>query len=243
MNHPAWTDAAPTPHRHRHAAARFGGSALPELARPREGVRILLTHACPILRIGIAAILAPQPGLELLDASAGVAQIDDSHIVITDYAAGMQCVRQQASMRRTACPKVLIVTSKDKQWDVRQALEHGVHGYVLQNCIPDELIRSVHLLSCGMAYLSEALSHSVAVTPAADALTRRETEVLHLLARGDADKVIARELGIGLATVKTHVGQVLQKLNATARTHAVVVAIKRGLLPDESDETRPAALL
>src|SRR5205085_4074433 len=82
----------------------------------------------------------------------------------------------------------------------------------------------------GIRYLSEAVSRSVAASLGRASLTERETDVLQLLAEGCCNKLIARRLGIGVGTVKTHVKGVMSKLDATARTHAVVVAAARGLI-------------
>lgn len=230
MKNTNWHDPATATLGNRHFSARFGGSAIAVAGQPRHAVRIHLTHACPILRIGIATVLAGQPGMEVVDEAAQGAEVRKDDIVITDYTSALHCIK-----RHGARPRVLIVTSKDKEWEVRHAVEHGVHGYLLQSCIPDELIRSVHLLSRGVAYLSASLKRSVADSLGRAALTLREIDVLRLLARGDSNKVIARELGIGVVTVRTHVAHLLEKLDATARTHAVAVAIDRGLLQGGSD--------
>ncbi|RZA34551.1 MAG: response regulator transcription factor [Lysobacteraceae bacterium] len=79
-------------------------------------------------------------------------------------------------------------------------------------------------------YLSESMTRSVADSLTRESLTGRETDVLQLLAQGCCNKSIARKLGIGVGTVKTHVKGVMSKLDATARTHAVVVATQRGLI-------------
>jgi two-component system NarL family response regulator len=83
-----------------------------------------------------------------------------------------------------------------------------------------------------MRYLSAELSRCVADSFTRIGLTSRETDVLQLLAQGQCNKSIARELGIGVGTVKTHVKGLFDKLGATARTHAVVLATRRGLVGD-----------
>lgn len=221
--------------------SRFSGGVIAAPGALPDRVRIHLTHPCPILRIGMATILATQPGIEVIDKAAPVngpdadADADAACIVITDYATGMHLLGQRGGARRGGIPKVLIVTSREKEWDVRQAVETGVHGYLLQNCIPDELVRSVRLLGRGLGYLSPTLKLGVADALRWEALTRRENDVLRLLACGDSNKTIENELGIGVVTVKTHVGQLMQKLNATTRTHAVAIALSRGLLPSGAD--------
>jgi DNA-binding NarL/FixJ family response regulator len=124
----------------------------------------------------------------------------------------------------------LVLTHHDKEGTVRRALDSGVHGYVLQNCTEDELTQAVRALGDGGCYLSEPVARCVADSRGRSALTMRETDVLKLLGKGYCNKAIARELGIAPGTVKTYVKGVLGKLNATARTHAVVLASERGLI-------------
>ena len=152
-----------------------------------------------------------------------------ARVLVADYDTGLALARQpeHAGLRR---PSVLIVTQLDKEWEVRLAMDAGVHGYVLQSCSQDELLKAVAALAQGQRYLSESVTRSVADSLSRENLTGRETDVLQLLAEGCCNKSIARRLGIGVGTVKTHVKGVMHKLDATARTHAVVVAARRGLI-------------
>jgi len=124
----------------------------------------------------------------------------------------------------------MIVTQCDKEHHVRIAMDSGVQGYVLQGCEVQELEHAVQLLKRGMRYLSASLTSCVADSLRREHLTNRETEVLKLVAAGYGNKAIARELGIGLGTVKSYVKTVMSKLDANGRTQAVVVADQRGLL-------------
>ncbi len=128
--------------------------------------------------------------------------------------------------------RVLIVTQMEREWEVRTAMMAGVHGYLLQNADREQLLTAVRTLSRGLRYLSADLSRCVADSFTRIGLTSRETDVLQLLAQGQCNKSIARELGIGVGTVKTHVKGLFDKLGATARTHAVVLATRRGLVGD-----------
>jgi len=180
----------------------------------------------------MAQILSAEPGLDVIEGESLEDHADDHSVVITDYSAGMHMLTQRATNQPIHRDRVLIVTNKNKEWEVRHAVESGVHGYVLQSCAPNELILGVRLLGNGAGYLSPAAARWVVGSPGRIALTRRENDVLRLIALGNSDKRIASELGIGVVTVKTHVGHLLQKLDATARTHAVVIALHRGLLPE-----------
>lgn len=217
---------------HARNASRFGGSAIPAEPGGPHAVRVRLIHSCPLLRAGMAAILSAQADLHVSEHDAWPAYFLEECIVITDYACGIRTASQQRSQQPGCQPRVLIVTNRDKEWEVRQAVDSGVHGYLQLGCAAEELIRTVRLLSRGICYLSATAVRSVTDSLRRTGLTQREHDVLRVLARGGSDKLIARELGIGPGTVKSHVKHLLQKLDASARTQAVVVAIERGLLLD-----------
>jgi DNA-binding NarL/FixJ family response regulator len=189
-----------------------------------------IMHADAVMSAGIHALLAGRGGFQLTLQDRHPHGQAHARVVIADYDSGIILARQLSLDRFGASPRVLIVTQLDKEWQVRTAMDSGVHGYLLQGCSADELVRAVQQLSQGMRYLAEAVTRCVADSLSRESLTGRETDVLLLLARGCCNKSIARELGIGVGTVKTHVKGLMSKLDATARTHAVVVAAQRGLI-------------
>ncbi|GAB3392812.1 response regulator transcription factor [Massilia agri] len=187
-----------------------------------------IMHADPIMTVGIHAVLADQPGLRVTTHLRQPEAQRVARVLVTDYDNGVALARQAGAASQA--PGVLVVTQFDKEWEVRLAMDAGVAGYLPQSCGPDELAHAVDLLVRGQRYLSESMTRSVADSLTREALTGRETDVLQLLAQGCCNKSIARKLGIGVGTVKTHVKGVMSKLDATARTHAVVVATQRGLI-------------
>jgi len=188
-----------------------------------------IIHTDPVMTAGLHAILADRAELRVSTHMSQPEARQVARVLVADYDTGLALARQpeHAGMRR---PSVLIVTQLDKEWEVRLAMDAGVHGYVLQSCSQDELLKAVASLAQGQRYLSESVTRSVADSLSRENLTGRETDVLQLLAEGCCNKSIARKLGIGVGTVKTHVKGVMSKLDATARTHAVVVATQRGLI-------------
>ena len=187
-----------------------------------------IMHADPIMTVGLHAVLADQPGLRVTTHLAQPEAQRVARVLVTDYDNGVALARQAGAASQA--PGVLVVTQFDKEWEVRLAMDAGVAGYLPQSCGPDELAHAVELLVRGQRDLSESMTRSVADSLTREALTGRETDVLQLLAQGCCNKSIARKLGIGVGTVKTHVKGVMSKLDATARTHAVVVATQRGLI-------------
>jgi DNA-binding NarL/FixJ family response regulator len=192
--------------------------------QPDQPIKIQIMHADPVVRAGLRTILLSSAGhlnlaLEQSDCPS------EGTIVLTDYDTGIEMSRHTSDVVR-----VMIVAQSVKEWEVRTALESGVLGYVPQSCVPDVLAEAVIALSRGQRYLTDCVSSIVENGLGNAGLTGRESEVLQLLGKGYCNKMIARELRIGLGTVKCHVKSVLNKLNARARTHAVVVASQRGLI-------------
>lgn len=188
-----------------------------------------IIHTDPVMTAGLHAILADRQEWRVSTHPSQPEARQVARMLVADYDTGLALARrpEHAGLRR---PSVLIVTQLDKEWEVRLAMDAGVHGYVLQSCSQDELLEAVASLVQGQRYLSESVTRSVADSLSRETLTGRETDVLQLLAEGCCNKSIARRLGIGVGTVKTHVKGVMSKLDATARTHAVVVATQRGLI-------------
>ena len=184
-----------------------------------------IVHADPAMNAGLYVLLAAQGEWRVTSEADDPARRGLAQVLVADYASGIALARRCGTQQA-----VLIVSQLDKEWEVRTAMESGVQGYLHQSCSADELARAVRQLSRGIRYLSEAVSRSVAASLSRASLTERETDVLQLLAEGCCNKLIARRLGIGVGTVKTHVKGVMSKLDATARTHAVVVAAERGLI-------------
>jgi two-component system NarL family response regulator len=202
-----------------------------------EKIRVLVVHEDAIMRAGLSALLADCPDIEVL-AAQGV-QSDalaaaSAQVIITDHRDGI--ARMRGASHHADTLRVLIVTQLDREWEVRTAMMAGVHGYLLQNCSTEQLLAAVRTVGRGLRYLSADLSRCMADSFTRIDLTSRETDVLQLLAQGCCNKSIARELGIGVGTVKTHVKGLFDKLGATARTHAVVLATRRGLVGDTHRE-------
>jgi DNA-binding NarL/FixJ family response regulator len=187
-----------------------------------ETISVSMGHRDAIVRAGLGALLRTC-------ASISVQEIG-IQVVVTDYDDGLARAQRNAGLPGAAA--VLVVTQRAREWDVRSALAAGVQGYVLQSCSADQLKMAVELLAWGQRYVAPELNRYVAERSTRTSLTGRETDVLQLLAQGCCNKTIARELGIGVGTVKTHVRGVFDKLGATARTHAVALANQRGMLRD-----------
>jgi len=188
--------------------------------------RVQIMHADLIVSTGLRAILGKLSDMNLYVDEAPPAVRLARTILIADYRSGIALMRQH----RDEDECVLVVTHCDKEGEIRHAIQAGGHGYLLQNCVPAEMEPALIAISNGQRYVSEAAMRSLAGSAHRDALTLRETDVLHLLCKGYCNKLIARELGIGVGTVKSHLKAVMSKLNVSARTQAVIAATQLGLL-------------
>ncbi|WP_432378800.1 LuxR C-terminal-related transcriptional regulator [Duganella sp. P38] len=196
-------------------------------------MKVLIAHADVIVSAGLAALLGAQHDMQVTAIEGDPLEYSGADVIILDHRKGLEHMRRAAAAHHgEGQPRVLIVTQLEREWEVRTAMMAGVHGYLLQNSDTEQLLTAVRSLSRGIRYLSAELSRCVADSFTRIGLTSRETDVLQLLAQGQCNKSIARELGIGVGTVKTHVKGLFDKLGATARTHAVVLATRRGLVSE-----------
>jgi DNA-binding NarL/FixJ family response regulator len=180
-------------------------------------LKVSIRHREIIVSAGLAALLAACPGIEVAD---------DAELVVTDYADAM------ARLQRGGGPaeRIMIVTQREREWDVRMAISAGAHGYLPQQCDAEELQAALRTIGGGERYFNKELLARAAQHLSQGHFTLRESEVLKLLAQGYSNKLIARQMDIGVGTVKSHVKSVFGKLGARARTHAVVLATQRGIV-------------
>jgi len=202
-----------------------------------RAVQVLVQHDSPLVCAGLAATLREQG-----DMAVGVAQFqpgapapEAAHcdVLVTDYATGMLCMDAFQGLREARprpLPRLLIVTTKMGEWDIRCAMARGVQGYLLLGCPAERFVDAVRTLARGGRCYDDAVSARIADSLVRATLTNREHDVLHLMSQGAANKHIARTLDIQLGTVKAHVKAILEKLQVSTRTQAVVVAEHRGLL-------------
>jgi len=208
-----------------------------------EKIRILIADDHPVVRGGLKTFLATVDGLEVVgEASDGAEAIALAaslrpDVVLMDLA--MPNVDGiEATAKIAADTKVIALTSFATDDKVFPAIRAGAVGYLLKESGPDDLADAIRKVAAGESILSPAIAEKLmrevaAGTPTAHRtdLTSRERDVLRLIARGMANKQIARELGVAEKTVKTHVSAVLSKLGVADRTQAALYAVEHGLGP------------
>jgi len=185
-----------------------------------DPIRVLIRHADPLIAAGAAAALAAQLGLLVVD------ERSDIDVLIADYDGALAWL----ASTRSPWTRVLVLSSRDGEAEIRHALQRGAAGYVLGNCRLDELMAAVRSVASGRPHLCTGAAQRLAQSLMRAPLTPRETEVLRLMAQGLPNKRIASRLAIALGTVKAHNQAILAKLEARSRTEASAIAEQRGLL-------------
>lgn len=222
--------------------------------------RILVVDDQAVVRAGVAMMLGTQPDLvvagEAADGAAAVALAARLRpdVVVMDIRMpqlnGIEATRQIAGSG-PAAPRVVLLTTFDLDEYVFDGLLAGASGFVLKHAPPEEILLAVRAAAAGDALVSPApmrrlVGHFVRGRPQATAdlgrLTDRERDVLLLVVRGLSNAAIARRLGIGETTAKTHVTRILAKLALRDRAHAVVYGYETGLVrPGEAGPAEPFA--
>src|SRR5690625_2441012 len=212
---------------------------VPAGADPAAPLRAVVADDHPVVRDGLVAMLGSDPEIEVVGVAADGRQAlaviadTDPDVVLMDLrmpgGGGAESIRALREHDRTR-PRILVLTTYDTDRDIRSALEAGADGFLLKDTRRDDVIRAVHDLAGGRAVLAPAaLAALTGADPRAE-LSRREVEVLRLVADGCTNRAVATRLGIGEATVKTHLVHVYEKLGVGDRASAVRTAWELGLV-------------
>jgi DNA-binding NarL/FixJ family response regulator len=208
-----------------------------------DPIRVLVMHTDPLIAIGLATALRQDVGFDVTVHKGDSVLRTYIDVIVTDYHDGVEFVSNLGmKVPYLKAARVLVMTTRDREQEVRLALEAGVHGYLLLGCPVQELIAGVRALGHGSRYLCLAVAQRMAESLTREALTPREADVLRLLVGGHCNKMIAKRLDIAVGTVKAHVKAIMAKLDASSRTEAASIAAQRGLidevLPDASHRSQ-----
>jgi DNA-binding NarL/FixJ family response regulator len=201
-------------------------------------IRILTVDDHPLLREGIAAVLEAEPDMLLVaEASNGRDAIDQfrTHhpdVTLMDIQMpGMNGIDTILAIREDfPNARIIVLTTYSGDAQALRAFKAGASGYLLKNMLRKELLETVRSVHAGRKRVPPEIAIEIAEHHSDDALTEREIEVLREVAAGNANKVIADHLTISEETVKAHMRSILSKLSANDRTHAVTIALKRGII-------------
>ena len=203
-----------------------------------NSIRILLADDHPLLRDGVAGLVADQPDMELVgEASSGREALDQFRkhrpdITLLDLQMPEMNGIDAILAIRSEFPKarIVVLTTYTGDAQILRALKAGAQAYLLKSVLRRELLDTIRAVHNGQRRIPPEVAAQLAEHAADDALTSREIEVLRLIAAGKANKLVASDLSITEETVKGHVKSILSKLGASDRTHAVTIALKRGII-------------
>ena len=203
-----------------------------------HSIRILVVDDHPLFRDGIAALLATQPDMSLVaQASNGreaIQQFRAHHPDITLMDLQMPEINGLDALIeiRSEFPdaRIIVLTTYTGDVQALRALKAGAHAYLLKNSLHKELLDTIRAVHGGRKTLSPEISFQLAEHSAEETLTAAEVRVVRLIAEGNSNKEIAARLSITEDAVKGQVRNILAKLGANDRTHATIIAVKRGII-------------
>lgn len=206
--------------------------------RQSETIRILTVDDHQLLREGIAAVLESQEDMTLVAQACNGREAVESFrrlrpdVTLMDLRMPDMSGIEAITAIRAEFPdaRIIVLTTYKGDAQAAAALKAGAVGYLLKNLVRKELLETIRVVHSGKRRVLAEIATEIAEHVADDALTGREIEVLRRVAAGKSNKLIAVELDISEGTVKTHMKSILPKLDASDRTHAVMIALKRGIL-------------
>ncbi len=201
-------------------------------------IRILAADDHPLLREGIAALIASQPDMRLVaEVSTGREAIEAFRRVRPDVTLmdlqmpEMGGIDALIAIRGEApAAKVIVLTTYGGDALAQRALKAGAHAYILKGLVRKELLDTIRAVHNGLKRIDPDVATQLAYHMGNEGLSPREIEVLSLVAAGNSNKLVATQLGITEDTVKAHLKSIMAKLGANDRTHAVTLALSRGMI-------------
>jgi DNA-binding NarL/FixJ family response regulator len=205
---------------------------------PSKPISVFIVDDHPVFRQGLVSILDGEPDLVLVgEASTGrqalgsYRQLQPDVVVMDIQMPEMNGIEATALIRREfPAARIIVLTTYEGDVHAQRAMKAGASAYMLKSMVRKELIDTIRAVYAGRQYVAPSIALSMASHLRGDALTSREVQVLELASAGKTNRLIGVQLGISEATVKVHMKNVLSKMNANDRTHAVVLAVERGII-------------
>jgi DNA-binding NarL/FixJ family response regulator len=201
-------------------------------------IRVMAVDDHPLMMAGIVGEINAQTDMRVVaeasDGDEALALFRKYHPDVTLMDIRMPKVNGIAAISsiRQEFPHARIVVLTTSAGDVQavRAFKAGAVGYLLKNLLRTELVETIRLVHSGHKRIPPEIAQQIAEHAGDDSITTRELDVLRGVANGNSNKIIASDLNISEHTVKNHLKSILSKLNASDRTHAVMIALKRGFL-------------
>lgn len=201
-------------------------------------IRVLVVDDHPLLREGVMAFLEDHPDIEVVaQATNGREAVDaftqhNPDVTLMDLQmpemSGTAAIGEIKA--RSAGARIVVLTTYKGDVSALRALRAGAVGYLLKSQLQTELLETIRKVHAGGRCIPAEIAADLAAHFGEDSLSEREIQVLRSVALGNSNKRVAGELAITEETVKAHMKSILQKLNANDRTHAVTIALRRGIL-------------
>ena len=205
---------------------------------PDPLISVLVVDDHPLMRFGIAGEINAQRDMKIVaeaeDGESALALFREHKpdVTLMDLKLprmnGIDCLMAIRAEFRQA--RIIVLTTATGDIQVTRAFKAGAVGFLLKDTLRAELVNTIRVVHAGGKRIPEEIAQQVAEYATGDALSEREIEVLRGVARGRSNKIIAAELSITEHTVKNHLKNILSKLDADDRTHAVTIALKRGYI-------------
>jgi len=204
----------------------------------KVSITVLVVDDHPVVREGLNAILSSEPDMQVvgeaacgLDAIEAYARLRPA-VVLMDLLLpdipGAEAIERICKSAPNA--RVIVLTTVDADEDIYRALEAGARGYLLKDMVRRELTHAIREVARGQRYIPAKVGVRIAESFPRPDISAREVEVLKLVAAGLRNKEVAERLSVSEATVNAHIKHILSKLNVQDRTHAVTVALRRGII-------------
>jgi DNA-binding NarL/FixJ family response regulator len=201
-------------------------------------IRVLAADDHALLRRGIASLVNAEPDMELIaEAATGREAIEQFRrhrpdVTLMDLQMPDMSGIEAMIGIRSEFPnaRIIVLTTYAGDVQVVRALTAGARGYLLKGSVHTDLLETIRAVHAGQKRVPPAVAAEVVEHAGEDELTPREIDVLRLIAKGNANKEIAAQLSLAEETVKSHITRILSKLRANDRTHAVTIALQRGII-------------
>ncbi len=204
---------------------------------PSEPIRVMVVDDHDIMRAGLVSMIDREPGMKVVaEAGDGLRAVEEFHkhkpditlmdlrMPLMDGVEAIKSIRKEFHNSR-----FIVLTTYDGDEDIFRALEVGAQAYLLKGMARNELFAAIRAVRSGLRYIPSVVAKSISSQIRSD-LTKRELDVLRLLAAGRTNKEIAAAIDTTEGTIKSYVIHILDKLEVSDRTEAVTTAIKRGII-------------